>query len=257
MRASSLPLLTKCAGSATLTEGEEEKSKNAQEGADWGTMVHTWKQTGKVEHAVKRTATAFKRAIAESGVGSPESLWPAGGVHEQPVALRVDGTRQAAWNTEHTYESLPEWITGTDDFQWWLFDGELWIDDLKTGKVYPNPPPGAPGHMRGIGVGENRFPQDVRSAQLRFYALAVATLLGYSGDVHVSLTHWPRLPLEYRHKHPARYWTTYLHSELLAFWGDLERLYDEVHRGKLTLHPGDHCRFCPARNNCFEAQEFD
>lgn len=256
MRASSLPLLTKCAGSACLTQGEEEKSDAAQEGADWGDMVHGWKQHGRVEHPSKRMVTAFLKALELSGA-DPKEMWPEGGKHEQAVALRVDGIREAEWNDAHLRDGQPAWITGTDDFQWWLFDGELWIDDLKTGKYYPNPPPGCIGHMRGIEVGDNRYPQDVRSAQLRFYALAAATLLGYAGSVHVSLTHWPRLPLEHRHRHPVRYWTTYSAEELTSFWGDLERLHEEVHRGALVLRPGDHCRFCPARNNCFEAKEFN
>lgn len=186
--------------------------------------------------------TALRKAIDESGINRT-SLWPDGGTHEQGVALQVAGTGR---NVRSDATPTSGYITGTDDFQWWLFEDELWIDDLKTGKYY------------AAEDGSNRFPQDVRSAQLRFYALAISTLLNYVGIVHVSLTHWPRLPLEFRHADPVRYWTSYHTDELQNYWTELEELYQEIERGKkgdYTLNPGDHCRFCPSRNYCLEAEE--
>lgn len=243
MRASSLPLLTKCSGSAYLPT-DDEKSENAVKGAEWGSMVHTWKETGEVRGPDRRTETAFRKAIKLSGIDRT-ALWPPGGKHECGVALSVDGSRTV--RPDATLGQLG-CITGTDDFQWWLLE-ELWIDDLKTGKYYEDSE-----------TGTNLYPQDVRSAQLRFYALAIATLLGYTGRVHVSLTHWPRLPLKFRHAEPVRSWTSYHTDELSVYWGELEQLYSEIqagHQGNLNLRPGDHCRFCPSRNYCLEAKQFE
>lgn len=204
-------------------------------------MAHLWKETGEIHGPDKRTETAFRAALEASGIDRG-ALWPAGGTHEQSVALRVDGTRESS--KSHPSPPDPRWVTGTDDFQWYLYEGELWVDDLKTGKWYTDD------------SGAQIFPQDVRSAQLRFYALAITTLLAYSGVVHVSLTHWPRLPVARRHAEPVRLWTTYTTDELNAFWGELEALYAEVELGKTgeyTLNPGEHCRFCPSKAYCLEA----
>lgn len=242
MRASRLPLLTKCAGSAYLPT-DDEQSENAARAAEWGKVAHTWKETGEVVAPTSRMATAFRKAVELSGIDRL-SLWPPGGKHETGVALQVDGGGRSV---RPAAEPAPGYITGTDDFQWYLLD-ELWIDDLKTGKYYEDPETGA-----------NLFPQDVRSAQLRFYALAVSTLLNYTGRVHVSLTHWPRLPLRLRHAEPVRFWTEYHTDELQQFYGELEKLYSEVEAGRsgtYNLRPGDHCRFCPSRAYCLEAQDF-
>lgn len=236
LRASSLPLLTKCSGSAHLPQ-LATTSENAVKGAQWGTMAHNWKETGVVRGPNARTEAAFARAVELSGI-SRADLWPDGGWHEQSVALRVDGIREV----RGTKPDPPDgrFITGTDDFHWYLFGGELWVDDLKTGKYYEDD------------RGNQLYAQDVRSTQLRFYALAIVALLGYVGPVHVSLTHWPRLPVARRHLPPARLWTTYTSNELHAFWGELEALLLDVASGE--LRPGDHCRFCPSRDYCLMAQ---
>ena len=243
MRASRLPLLTKCSGSAYLPT-DEEQSENAAKAAEWGRMVHTWKETGEFRGPSTRAEHALRRAVELSGIDRL-AYWPAAGTHEQGVRLRVDGHREVVGDADVT----PGYITGTDDFQWYILDDELWIDDLKTGKYYEDPE-----------TGSNLYPQDVRSAQLRFYATAIAALLGYSGVVHVSLTHWPRLPLKFRHAEPVRFWTEYHTDELSVYWSELELLHQEVeagHAGQYTLNPGDHCRFCPSRNYCLEAVTFE
>lgn len=250
-RASSLPLLTKCLGSDVLPRKVDPKYQEAAEaGAKWGTMVHTWKETGNVVAPDKRTGTAFQKAILLSAVDR-ESLWPREGTHETAIAIRVDGSREVRRSHEGVFGD-PRWVTGTGDFNWYIFGGELWVDDLKTGKSYPDED------------GTNRFPQDPRSAQLKCYALAIATLIDYAGVVHVSVTHWPRLPLERRHKEPERLWTTFTTDELADFWGELELLYrqtDEARRSiageegsLIRLTPGDHCRFCPSKQYCLVAQ---
>lgn len=241
LRASKLPLLTKCSGSLYIPNNETE-TENMKKGSEWGKMVHYWKETGEIHGPDKRTENAFRKAISVSNINR-HTLWPIDGVHEQGVKLALDGSRRV-----HILHASPTpeagWLTGTDDFQWWLY-GDLWIDDLKTGKAYPDE------------HGVNRFPQDPRSTQLRAYALAVATVLEHRGDCQVSITHWPRLPLAARRSAPHRLWTTYTRPELDAFWPELERVGEEYAKGlqgEYTLHPGDHCRFCPARQACLEAK---
>lgn len=222
-------------------------------------MAHHWAQTGEVRGRDKRSENAFKKATELNGIIRP-AFWPEGGLHEQAVAVRVDGVREVS------RDDTPRegWITGHYDYHAWLFEDELWVDDLKTGKFYPNPMPGLPGHMEDVEVGGNRYPQDVRSAQLKTYALGLSRLLSYQGRVNVSVTHWPRLPLAHRHKLPSREFVAHHTNYLAAFWGELEGLYKEKlhneramlgHEDSLILRPGDQCRFCPAKTNCFLAQE--
>jgi hypothetical protein len=258
MRASSLPLLTKCTGSLVLS-CTSERSKNADDAADWGTMVHHWVQTGEILGRDKRSEKALARAIELSGIDRL-SFWPVGGTHEGGLALRVDGVAREA-NRDDTPRD--GWITGHFDYQWWLWGGELWVDDLKTGKFYANPEPGQMGHVAGLASGENRFPPRADSEQQRFYGLTLSRLLGYRGPVHTSVTHWPRLPLTHRHAPPTRTWHHYSRDELSYYYGELESMYSThkqneralVGDGELTLNSGTWCRFCPARNNCLMREE--
>lgn len=250
MRASSLPLLMKCTGAAVLP-CVEEKSENAERAAEWGTMVHTWAQTGEIKGPDTRTENALKRAILLSGIDRLE-WWPEG-VREGPVSVRVDGTREASWD-----DTVRDgWVTGHYDFRWWLFGDRLWVDDLKTGRYYPNPARGGWGHNPGLEVGANRYPQDVRSPQLKTYVLALSELLGTKNGATVTLTHWPRLPLDRRHAQPQRFWVEYTHEALQRHWTELETTYREKqhneramlgHEDSLILRPGDHCKFCPVRD---------
>lgn len=255
MRASSLPLLMKCTGAAVLP-CVPGKTEQAEKAADWGTMVHRWVQTGEIVGPNRRMEGDLAKAIEISGIVRDE-WWPEG-IHEGAVAVRVDGTREASWDdTERD-----GWITGHYDFRWWMLD-ELWIDELKTGKFYANPPAGIPGHHEHLEVGENRFPQNVRSPQPKTYALALAELLSYDGWVNVSVTHWPRLPLTHRHCLPTREWVQYNNSDLMGHWYELEKTYQLEQRNQLALYgyedeliltPGDHCKFCPVRD-CFVRQD--
>lgn len=275
MRASSLPLLLKCPGSATLPQ-DHTKSDEAIKGSEWGTMVHHWKETGIIRAgADKRTGTAFTKAVKLSGVDRHD-LWPPGGTHETTMAVWVGAGDVLADNTEggcgrlgasaEAVIGLPGWISGHSDFHWWLLDGLLWVDDLKTSKLYPNPDEQWPGHVPHLAVGENRFPELPTSVQLGFYALALSLALDYKGDVVASITHWPRLPLARRHALPERIWHTYSSGELLSLHDrlrvlDSERRHNELvvtdGSGTLKLTPGAHCRFCPSRNFCLAAETFE
>jgi hypothetical protein len=227
-------------------------------------MVHHWVQSGEVRGTSSRNENALRRAIELSGIDRL-SLWPDGGIHEGGLALRVDGLSREASRDDTPRDG---WITGHFDYQWWLWGGELWVDDLKTGKFYANPEPGQMGHATELEVGANRFPPRADSEQQRFYGLTLSQLLGYCGPVHTSVTHWPRLPLTHRHAPPTRTWHHYTHDELTAYWGQLEQMYRDYKHNRrlmlrwllgdsdsLKLNPGPWCRFCSARNNCLMAQE--
>ena len=260
LRASSLPLLLKCPGALSLPSETAPASEENLRATEWGTMVHRWKETGEINAPSKRAGRDFERALAESGLGASRlDLWPAGGTHECTVAVRVDGIRD--WSVGKGAECLlgePHWCTGHADFWWRIFDGELWVDDLKTGRFYPNPAFGDR-HDPNLPVGANRFPQNPDSYQTQLYALAVAEKLGYAGPVHTSITHWPRLPVALRHSPPDRLWhLTHTNHLRVVYWGQLETLYQEARTNarELTyLRPGSHCRFCPARSNCMSSQE--
>lgn len=260
-RASSLPLLMKCTGSLVLPH-TAERSDKADDAADWGSLVHRWAQTGEISKAGSaRHASALKQAIAKSGIDRL-AYWPLGGVSEGALALRIDGKREA--NRDDTPRR--GWLTGHYDFQWWVWGDELWVDDIKTNRLYPNPAPPWPGHDPEIEVGANRFPPDVASPQLKLYALALCLVLGYLDRVvHVSLTHWPRLPLTARHALPERHWVTYSPAQLLDFYGQLEAKYqDFLHNEQAIANPfneqlrlldGAHCRFCPSLLACPQTKE--
>lgn len=212
-------------------------------------MVHHWVQTGEIKGKDARSEKALRRAIDESGIDRL-SLWPDGGTHEGGLSLRVDGVAREASRDDTPRDG---WITGHFDYQWWLWGGELWVDDLKTGKYYPNPEPGSLGFVAGIEVGANRFPPRADSEQQRFYGLALSRLLGYRGVVHTSVTHWPRLPMARRHSLPTRTWHRYTYAEIRYYYQQLESRYWEFKHnqaavkgeGELILDPGPWCRFCP------------
>lgn len=264
IRASRLPLLTKCSGSLFIPcppDGDESDANV------WGHLAHHWKQHGTIDDfqlapEFKRLRNAFKKALKLSGIGRPgrrQELWPNGGHHESSVAVRVDGVREAVLDPNREYVGREGWITGTADF-WWktsnnTFGKYLWVDDLKTGKQYPNPARGQRGHVEGLEEGGNRFPQDPSSPQIRFYGLGVAAAVGVLTpdlDVSVSVTHWPRLPLVARHSPPTTMTSGLSGKDLLDYWTQLEDMYRNP-----RVVPGDHCRFCPARTNCVAAQTFD
>lgn len=223
---------------------------------DWGKMAHYWAETGEFRGPDRRTENAFRKAVEISGIDR-ESYWPSGGNHEGALSLSLDGTRQA--NRDDSERD--GWLTGHYDYTHWLVDGQLWIDDLKTGKLYPNPAPGYLGHMTNLAIGENRFPPSVTSPQMKMYALGLSKLLSYDGPVLVSLTHWPRLPLTARHALPTRTHTEYTKAELAKFWRDLELMYSRAQHNEraflgleeeLRLQPGEHCKFCPVRDCLFQ-----
>lgn len=234
VRASSLDLFLACSGYLHLPAAPTVYTK-AEEAAAWGTMVHTWKQTGKIVHENKRTAASFKKRAARV---NREKLWPTEhGWHEVGLAYNWNygyavshfGRNNA--EVEEWKRSFGDnWITGTCDY----FNEEtLEVNDLKTGKWW------------------SKTPRE--SAQIAFYAMCLDMLFGDGRDIPLSCTHWPRYPAKGL---PDTTEESVTRDELARFEEKLQRACEESLRP--AYNPGeDQCRFCPARNNCLFAYEYE
>jgi hypothetical protein len=241
-RASSLDRLLNCYGGEIL-ETEELRTESTFIAADWGSMVHDWKETGEVKAFNGRTnlVPLFKKKLDVTGVRR-EQWWPTTMIHELAMAIKpgeayaqlLDGGKEEkeAWKAAFDFQ----WGTGTLDGYDWMFD-VLWIDDLKTGRF----------------VTEEDYIE-----QRRFYALGLSRLLGYRGPVNVTLTHWPRYPVP---SLPSRFGRVVEADELDDFEKRLRKLRDDISRaredrGSLVLNPGEsQCGFCPSRKRCEVAVE--
>lgn len=241
VRASGLDLFLACAGYLNLPAAPVVY-ENANEGAMWGTMVHKWKETGKIEHESKRVANSFKKRLIENDIkradywpviGNSEQLGMPPGYHEVTVAYNWDygyvipyyGKDADEWKKQFGLE----WVTGTVDYiEPRSIGGELMVivDDLKTGKWW------------------NKRPRE--SAQIVFYAMAIAKL--YSLPIMSSVTHWPRYPVASKPKRDSQRIDL---VELDRFEVKLQLACEIAARGTPELRPGEkQCRFCPARGNC-------
>lgn len=231
-------------------------SENMQDAADWGHMMHRWKETGEYPKDLpKRRMTAFTdrmAALARHGQ-SRTSLWPAGGTHEALVAMRTERVRgvvQVELDRHDEFPDTPEgleqkkawfrshddfWVTGTMDYsgtRLWV----PWVDEFKTKREVPEDP------------------RDMKQAV--FYG---AWLLINSGAdwAHVSVSHWPRSPaggpVMQRFFDPAM-----SQVEARAFVEGLEDARQASLRSKERgildpdARPGVHCEYCPSQLHCPE-----
>ncbi len=249
-RASSLDLLLACYGSAILGGDGEEKPESTKVAADWGSMVHDWKETGlvrPVSEARKNLVPLFEKKLKATGVRR-EQWWPETMVHELAMAVKpfeayaqlVEGGKDEKELWKAAFGE--DWVTGTLDGYDWMFD-VLWIDDLKTGRDKNR-------------AGESLVTDAKYIEQRRFYALGLSRLLDYRGPVNVTLTHWPRYPVL---SLPTRFGRVIEQDEVNDFEKRLVRLRDNVRRArddkaKLNLTPGEEqCMFCPSRGKCLVA----
>lgn len=245
-RASELDRLLACPGSLVLPRSGE-KSERAQEAADFGTMVHTWKETGEVPSS--RQGLTLKKKLKETGV-TREQYWSAG-LHEVPLAYNVATGEARALVLPAPTDSKnawkagfgEDWVVGTADYVGLLLDSP-WVDDLKTGK--------------------NAEWLDYKYQQA-FY-LMTWTLFTEHALIpgRSTITHWPRYPISGK---PARYGTTLDENFFAEFQDKLKRLkHDKTKLVELKergmdvisrLTDGVQCVYCPSKPSCIKGQKYE
>jgi len=246
VRASSLDLFLSCSGYLHLPLAPSTYSAS-KPAAEWGTMVHTWKETAKIVHENRRTATSFKKRLNTLKICHEDFY--GSGLHEVSVAWNIEygyvvpfyGKSKEAEEWKKQFDL--RWITGTVDYCESLEYGReatqgcpeipagLWVDDLKTGKWWTKTPR--------------------QSAQIVFYGMCMSKL--YNSSVSLSVTHWPRYPATGR---PKRTVETVSMEEMQKFEDKLRRACEESVNPKYNPTE-DGCRFCPARNSCLFAWEYN
>lgn len=209
--------------------------------ADWGKMVHRWKAHGVVEaeEGRKNHERLLHERIAASGIDR-DVVWP-GFMHEIGVAVDCasdavelmsgHGSAVDAWKA-----AKPEsWIVGTCD-GWAEMDGWLVVDDLKTGRMPPDPD----------------------CAQMLLYATAAMHDRRVDRAI-LRITHWPRYP---RGGKPQFITKSITADDIAGFRADCRAGYDRYLEAKslvvpdvpATLMPvldtGEHCRYCDSRGAC-------
>lgn len=244
-RASELDRLLACPGSLVLPR-TETRSERAILAGEYGTAVHTWKETGKYE---QKFATTIKKKVEAAGV-SRDALW-AGGLHEVPLAynvvteealalvLPVSNDEKTAWKAGFGND----WVVGTADYVGQILDLP-WVDDLKTGRYAE---------------------WDSYKHQQTFYALAWGLFAFHSLlPTRCTLTHWPKYPLP---KPPVRLGVVLEPDYFLDFKNKLRQLKQDVlrlttdkERGmdvSLRLSDGEQCVFCPSKSSCTKGQKYE
>lgn len=205
-----------------------EKSVRATDAADFGTLVHHWKETGESDPAwaSERDIVCLEKKLLGTGI-KREDWWPTGaGRHEVTFAVELytlrlreyTGPREGA--DEWKKQFSPRWLTGTID---WLatHNARPWIDDLKTGA----------------------WPVHVDTKQLLSYAM-------YPYAKHApfpywtTITQWPKYPLAGLPRRTGR-WASEL--DMLAHLDDLRW----AHEHPTEINPTENgCRFCDSKPIC-------
>lgn len=228
MRASGSERFLRCPGSLILPK-MREPSPARDDAANFGTLVHHWKETGSLELAgADPSHVRLLREKLELTGLEREDFW-SGGEHEITYALDLTEERILRFTgpdgADAWKKSFDEcrWLTGTVD---WISSSR--IDDLKTGRWLPT-------------VIDNQ--------QLKSYALFRWMELGRPAgwEVETSITHWPRYP---KSGFPRRYSTQITSLELEEHLIDFQ--WAIGHTG-VTRSDGDgegHCRFCDSKFAC-------
>jgi hypothetical protein len=230
-RASNLDRTLQCLGHLTLP-WDDTKSDRAIEAAAYGTLVHTWKETGKVDvnSSYPGHAKTFEKklTVLEAAGLSRQDIWPTG-FHEVSFAFNCkDGRLGTCWvkgEAAHQWKKShgKQWITGSAD----LIDvDQLWVDDLKTGMVKAEPD---------------------ELGQLFFYAMCLSKYVARQEPVKVSITHWPKYPIDAL---PNRLEAEISYKKLVKCEQYLMSLYGDFKAGKTPFALGPECDFCPAFAAC-------
>lgn len=236
-RASDLDRILRCTGSLSLVTlrgpDKTEKSQGLIEAGNWGTDMHTVKETGEIPaHRVGHAPFMRKSQILRA---ARQDLWPDGaGKHEVSFAYdvltqKVDVSyvqgkeAQDAWKASHADTC----VVGTSDWVGWHLD-MLHIDDLKTGHAEPNP----------------------ESHQNMFYGLCASIVAG-KGDVVLSSTHFPRYPVK---GEPDRLWAgdDFFRLRRSDFVAELVGAYAVTQRQRRPsfINGPYQCAYCPVKEKC-------
>jgi hypothetical protein len=128
-----------------------------------------------------------------------------------------------------------DWVVGTIDYLE-VTDTSILVDDLKTGKWWSK--------------------RAKESAQLSFYLMCAWKLYGDNYDYYLSVTHWPRYPASGKPKRTPPSDRAVSLEALARFESHLVEACASAMN--MELNPTEEgCRFCPARNNCDVAWQYD
>jgi hypothetical protein len=234
MRASSTDRALICPASLVRKQ-TGKRSAQANKTAEWGTFVHSWKETGEV-----RGNKTLTKKLQRSGIDR-EKLWPKTSDshgHEATFSINIESLQLRIWSPKGSNYQRDHWkrrhprhsyITGSID---WLStrsrDGLPWVDDLKTGTW--------PVHAK-------------YSKQLRTYALVPWILSGCTTDVWLSVTQWPKYRLDCK---PKRNWHLIKSNDLAKHLVKIKWAMKNTH---LAIPSTEGCRFCLCKPDCNEYQE--
>lgn len=234
LRASSLDLFWGCSAwvgvEPDVKVDVDKQFPNAKASRDWGTMVHTWKETGKVVHPERnlREEKLLAKRIKKHGL-RPQQYWPDGGWHEVSVAYNwVFGVGIVEYAAGESFRERfdDEWITGKIDYFREDEPGGIdTVDDLKTGKWWDKTP--------------------TECVQTTFYGLALYRA-GLTNNKLSTITHWPKYPAS---APPTVIPDVITRSMYEAFEKKLVRKLSVI--GQSQYNPSEsNCRFCPNRLSC-------
>ena len=241
-RASQLDRTLQCPGHLTLPH-TREMSERALDAAEYGTMVHTWAETGEVSGSKSHTKTFTKKldVLKTHGI-TREALWPSGGYHEVTFAYNcVDGRLGTCWlrgaeasRCKASYGD--DWVTGTADYVYFKrtggggmgpVEGMFGVNDLKTGMLFDSQPD--------------------ELSQLYFYLMCWQKYNGYEGDGLLDVIHWPKYPID---SLPGREERVVSGTRMWKFEQYIKKLHKEYKEGKAPFVLGAECEYCPAAEAC-------
>lgn len=233
-RASQLDRTLQCPGHLTLPH-TREMSDRALDAAEYGTMVHTWAETGKLNGRKGHIKTFEKKlAVLETHGITREALWPVSGYHEVTFAYNcVDGRLGVCWlkgeearNAKLAYGD--DWITGTADYCY-MQDGLYGVNDLKTGMMFDSQPD--------------------ELSQLYFYLMCWQKYNGVRSDRDglLDVLHWPKYPID---AVPARETRLIPGVRIGKFENYIRKLHKNYKDGNSPFLLGAECEYCPAQSDC-------
>lgn len=228
MRASETDRALICPASLVLPRTPRERPEKTKRAANYGTLVHHWKETGETDPtwADPRDTLVLEKKLVLTGLDAQRGALWSGGEHEVTFEVHLPTGRAARYYGPR--EGADEWkaargreyLTGTIDY---LYD-DGGVDDLKTG-AWPVDP--------------------AESGQLLSYSLLPWLEAGapLSWCKPVSITQWPKYTLA---GFPVRSYHKAMGFDLMDH---LDNLRSAATSDEVT--PSDEgCRFCDCKPEC-------